>query len=169
MHHSFNYAVGSSLVLFVGSFLFAGGLFSNTFVLPPDDSQQMRSQKHEDAWPKFKCELCALYVLLLFIMFRRVHVSARVEKSVNKKLLDRIDIVPACGVPKHVSLHVNCLDDVVTRCVVWQTLRFCPHRPTAYPYFPSSSENVCVRMRRRSGSMARGCDAPVQVVDQTTS
>jgi hypothetical protein len=30
-------------------------------------------------------------------------------------LLDRIDVIPAHDWPKHASLHVNCLDDVVAR------------------------------------------------------
>ncbi len=50
------------------------------------------------------------------LIFFRIHISARVEKAVNKRLLDRIDVVSAHDGPKHVSLHVNCLDDVIARC-----------------------------------------------------
>jgi hypothetical protein len=98
-----------------------GGQFTNTFVIS-DESLQMRSLKHDEAWPKFKCEMkrpstsCALS-----FFFFRIHFSARAGKAMHSRqqqdipLLDRIDVIPAHDWPKHASLHVNCLDDVVAR------------------------------------------------------
>jgi hypothetical protein len=55
------------------------------------------------------------------IFFFRIHFSARAGKAMHSRqqqdipLLDRIDVIPAHDWPKHASLHVNCLDDVVAR------------------------------------------------------
>ncbi len=98
----------------------SGGYFTKVLVVSPEDSQQAKSHKHEEGWPKFKYVIlglcCGMFCLTLFC---RTHYSARVEKGSAKGLLDRMDIVPAkfpaYDGPKQTSIPVNGVDDVVCR------------------------------------------------------
>jgi hypothetical protein len=102
-----------------------GGYFTKVLVVSQEDGQPAKAHKHEEGWPKFKCAIleihcCALNLSLTLV--RRTHYSARVEKGQHKKLLDRMDIVPATKFaahdgPKQASMPVNGVDDVVCRFV----------------------------------------------------
>lgn len=75
-------------------------------------------------------------------LFRRAHYSVRVEKGQQKKLLDRMDIVPAKFAaydgPKQASIPVNGVDDVVCRFVAALCSNSVFHSPAAYLCFQNS-------------------------------
>lgn len=93
--------VKNSVVLRDKNEISGRGYFTKVLVVSQEDGQPAKAHKHEEGWPKFK-----------------THYSARVEKGQHKKLLDRMDIVPATKFaahdgPKQASMPVNGVDDVV--------------------------------------------------------
>ncbi len=121
-----------------------GGYFTKVLVVSQEDGQPAKAHKHEEGWPKFKCAMLEIHCCALpLTLVRRTHYSARVEKGQHKKLLGRMDIVPATKLaahdePKQASMPVNGVDNVACRFVAAPCTHSGSHSPPAYLCFQNS-------------------------------